>query len=251
MAKRNENRPGYKKTKVGWIPEEWECYRLSEIANINPESLSGKTNGNYRFYYLDLSAIDEGLIKYPDNKIMFTNAPSRARRVIKKGDVLLATVRPNLKGFAHIDIDIPDVICSTGYAVIRVKESIDSKYLYYTLFTYETEGYFYGCVAGSGYPALNSSELNYLRLPVPSLLEQKKIAKILSTWDRAIEQTHRLIEAKKRLKKGLMQQLLTGRMRFPEFGPPVKDPGETPVGWKRLRASEIFKNKSIDRKSVV
>ncbi len=76
-------------------------------------------------------------------------------------------------------------------------------------------------------------------LPLPPLPEQKKIAEILSTWDRAIEQVGKLIDAKQRLKKGLMQQLLTGRMRFPEFGKPVKEKGELPEGWRKIRLKKI------------
>ena len=217
MNKLNENRPGYKKTKVGWIPKEWERVKLKEIANINPESITEKTNKDYAFYYIDLSAVDEGKIHFPHNKIIFNSAPSRARRILKKDDILLATVRPNLKGFAYINFDANDVICSTGYAVIRIQKGVDSRYLYFNLFSHETERYFYNCVVGSNYPALNNSDVDNLKISLPPLPEQKKIAEILSAWDRAIEQVGKLITAKTKLKKALMQQLLTGNRRFDEF----------------------------------
>lgn len=246
MSRRNENRPGYKKTKVGWIPEEWECVRLKEVSDINPEALSDKTDQNYMFHYIDLSTVNEGKLKLPSNKITFREAPSRARRKVKKNDVLLATVRPNLKGFAYISFEANDIVCSTGYAVLRSKNEVISLYLFYNLFSHETERYFYSCVVGSNYPALNNSDVNNLRIPLPPLPEQKKIAEILSAWDRAIEQVGRLIDAKQRLKKGLMQQLLTGRMRFPEFNHETherheKDKGELPVGWKRVRLKDVCK----------
>ena len=81
---------------------------------------------------------------------------------------------------------------------------------------------------------------NY-KIPAPPLIEQKKIAEILNTWDRAVEQTQKLIDAKQRLKKGLMQQLLTGRMRFPGFGAPVEKAGELPEGWEERKLAEVAK----------
>lgn len=240
MTRRNENRPEYKKTKVGWIPEEWECKKLKEISHINPESLSDKTAPDYTFYYIDLSAITEGQLRLPAQKTPFCRAPSRARRKVIKGDVLLATVRPNLKGFAHIDIEAKDLICSTGYTVIRSRRRTSSLYIFYNLFSHQAERYFYSCVVGSNYPALNNSDVDNLRIPLPPLPEQKKIAEILSAWDRAIALTDRLIDAKQRLKKGLMQQLLTGRMRFAEFGKAVRKKGELPEEWKGYKLGACF-----------
>ncbi len=217
MSKRNEDRQGYKLTKVGWIPVEWECFHLKDIALINPESLSEKTDPSYKFYYLDLGSVCEGKINIPKAVIAFANSPSRARRLLRKEDIMLATVRPNLKGHAYIDFNVKDIVCSTGYAVIRVEELISSKFVYHTITSARTEKYFHNCVVGTNYPALNNSDVNNLLIPLPPLTEQAMIAEILSSWDWAIEQIVRLIKAKKQLKKGLMQQLLTGRIRFPKF----------------------------------
>lgn len=243
MTKRNQNRPGYKETKVGWIPKEWEAKRIQDISVINPESLRENTQCDYQFYYIDLSSVKDGKIEIPNNKTTFNEAPSRARRRIREEDVLLSTVRPNLKGFGIIDFNSDEYICSTGFAVLRLNEAYSSRYIYYNLFSHHTARYFYGCVVGSNYPALNNSDVAHLRIPLPPLPEQKKIAEILSAWDRAIEQTRKLIDARKRLKKGLMQQLLTGRMRFPEF---IKSKErlsshffDYPKDWKHLNISKI------------
>lgn len=79
---------------------------------------------------------------------------------------------------------------------------------------------------------------------LPPLPEQRKIAEILSTWDRAIEQTEKLIDAKERLKKGLMQQLLTGKLRFPQFRKSTSGLSETrfglvPSDWPYLRVDRF------------
>ncbi len=248
MSNLNENRPGYKKTKVGWIPEEWGCVKLNEISNINPESITNKTDRDYTFYYIDLSAVDEGKIEFPSNKIVFSSAPSRARRKVKENDILLSTVRPNLKGFVYISFDVNDIICSTGYAVIRGEKGVVKQYLYHNLFSHNTERYFYRCVAGSNYPALNDSDVDNLTIPLPPLPEQKKITEILSAWDRAIEQVGKLIDAKSKLKKALMQQLLTGKLRFKEFvktsNKQMTRYGTIPADWDYPKVDKVAKEVS-------
>jgi type I restriction enzyme S subunit len=83
----------------------------------------------------------------------------------------------------------------------------------------------------TGVPGVNRNDLHLIRVIHPPLPEQKKIAKILSTWDAAIEQTRKLIDAKKRRKKALMQQLLTGKKRLPGFK----------EGWKSYRLKNLLK----------
>jgi type I restriction enzyme S subunit len=241
MTDRNANRPGYKKTKVGWIPEEWEVIHLDDISKINKNNLSSSTPNDYSFTYINLGDVNSGSIEISSDQITYADAPSRARRIIHKGDILLSTVRPYLKGFAYIDFLPNDVICSTGFAVITPNNSIDGYFLYQYTFSEQAERYFNACVVGSNYPALNNSDIENMRIPLPPYTEQKKIAEILSTWDRAIEQTRQLIDAKQRLKKGLMQQLLTGRMRFPDFGAPTEKAGELPEGWEEKRLHHLVK----------
>jgi len=94
-------------------------------------------------------------------------------------------------------------------------------------------------------PIVNKSEFSAYKIPLPPLPEQKKIAEILSAWDRAIERVGKLIDAKQRLKKGLLQQLLTGRMRFQEFGKPVDEKGQLPEGWQEVRGKKMFVRRSV------
>ncbi len=105
------------------------------MCEINKNTLKNDTNPNYSFKYIDLSAVKTGQINIPDNNIIFKNSPSRARRIIKKNDVIIATVRPNLKGFAHIDFNSEDMIVSTGFAVLTPYNIVDSKFLYHLFYT--------------------------------------------------------------------------------------------------------------------
>ena len=213
-----EDSTGYKKTKIGVLPSDWEVKKLSDVSCINRESLNGNIEADYEFYYYDLSCVDNGKIYKPNNKIKFKDAPSRARRVFQKNDILFSMVRPYLKGFAYIDFECKDCICSTGFSVISSNKANDAKFIYYNLFGTVIENQVNKLLVGSNYPAINSSDVENLKIPYPKLdMEREKIGHILSTWDKAIELKEKLIEQKKEQKKGLMQRLLTGKVRFSGF----------------------------------
>lgn len=208
---------GYKQTELGLIPVDWEVKKLIEIADFNPESLSEKTLPNYEFEYIDISSIENTGIISKKLKITFSDAPSRARRIVKKDDIILSTVRPYLKAFALIKEDKKNLICSTGYAVLRTSTNISNIFVYQSTLSELFMNQVNVSLVGSNYPAINNDDLKKIKMPIPSLQEQKKIASILSTWDNAIEKTEKLIETKTKLKKALMQQLLTGKKRFKDF----------------------------------
>jgi type I restriction enzyme S subunit len=207
-----ENKKGFKETKLGWIPEDWDVVKLSKLVHIDKSSLSSKTDSEKIINYVSLSDISEG--KIVSNKYKFSESPSRARRITLKGDVLLATVRPNLKNFAIVKSD--NLIVSTGFAVLT-KNKAENEFIYHYLFSSMSERQFYNLTVGSNYPALNSSDIKTFKIVTPPTLEQKNIANCLSTWDTSITKLNDLIKAKKKLKKALMQQLLSGKKRLPSF----------------------------------
>ena len=206
------------KTEIGPIPHDWKVKKIKDIAKVNAYSLTNDTTKNYEFYYYDISSVNKGKISHPQKKIKYVNAPSRAKRIFKKNDVLMSTVRPNLKGFALIDFEAKDCVCSTGFAVISAKLKSDAMFLYQNLYSHIITNQINRLIAGSNYPAINSRDVENLKIPFPNKTnEREKIAKILHTWDKAIELKEKLIEQKKELKKGLMQKLLTGEVRLPGF----------------------------------
>nr|WP_284046785.1 restriction endonuclease subunit S [Gelidibacter japonicus] len=198
------------------IPSDWEVKHFGDIANIDKTSLKSNTPEDYEFDYISLSDVDSNDFKIETTKQVFANAPSRARRVVSKGDVLMSTVRPNLQGFTLIENDVSNLIASTGFAVISTREVINS-YLFQYLFSSAIERQFHQLLVGSNYPAINSSDVKKLKIPLPPLPEQKAIAQVLSTWDTAIQKTEALLAQKELRKKWLMQQLLTGKKRLKGF----------------------------------
>ena len=199
------------------LPRGWQKVRLGDICDINVNSLKENTNKNYQFKYIDLSSVKNGIIDFPNNYITFKNAPSRAKRIIKIDDVIMATVRPNLKGFAYISFDPKEYICSTGFAVLTSKSEICMKYIYQILYANYIEKQISNMLVGSNYPALNTSDILNIKILLPPIDEQKRIADILSTFDDLIENLTKLIEKKELYKKGVMQRVLSGKVRFEGF----------------------------------
>ena len=213
------------------IPDEWDVKHFEDVADIDKESLKSNTPEDYKFDYISLSDVDSDDFKIETTRQTFATAPSRARRVVKKGDILMSTVRPNLQGFSLIREEVKDLIASTGFAVISTNKCYN-EYLFQYLFSSGIARQFFQLLVGSNYPAINSSDVKRLKIPLPPLSEQKAIARVLITSDTAINSTEKLIAQKELRKKWLMQRLLTGKERLKWFG------GE----WKKVGAGEIFKS---------
>ncbi len=215
------------------MPGDWEVKHFEDVADIDRDSLNGSTPKDYEFDYISLSDVDSDDFKIETTRQVFASAPSRARRIVKQGDILMSTVRPNLQGFSLIRNEAKDLIASTGFAVITAKKC-SNEFLFQFLFSSGIERQFYQLLVGSNYPAINSSDVRKIKIPLPPLPEQKAIAQVLSTADAAIHTTEKIIAQKELCKKWLMQQLLTGKKRMKEFG------GE----WKEVPLSEMFSERN-------
>lgn len=215
MGKENNK---YKLTEIGKIPTDWDALKLKQFTSLNNSTIGSSTTNLSEFFYLDLSSIKQGKIDFPTEKINFENAPSRARRKLSRYNTIMATVRPNLKGFAIADFDTTDFVCSTGFALIENKNLLDAQYVYQNLFSKSISDQIENLVVGSSYPAINNSDVENLIFPYPNNENERyKIAQILTTWDNAIETLEQLIANKERAKRALMQQLLTGKKGFKKY----------------------------------
>lgn len=202
----------FKETKIGEIPVEWGIKEINDIATINPDALSNNTLDDLLIRYIDIESVTTGKINSM-KQILFKDAPSRARRKVQRNDVIISTVRPYLKAFAIIKTDCDNMVCSTGFAVVRVFEGIVPEYIYQITLSEIFMNQINAKMVGSNYPAVNSSDVKSLLIPLPPFSEQLKIADILSSFDE--QNTHYESEKKllQKLKQGLMQQLLTGKIR--------------------------------------
>lgn len=202
------------KKRINGFNGEWKQVELKEIAYINKESLSSNTNSNYEFCYYDISSVENGNVKIQKDLIKFLDAPSRARRVFRKNDILMSTVRPNLKGFAFIDFEVNDAICSTGFAVITAEEVATNKFIYYNLFSKGIETQIEKLIVGSNYPAINTSDVGNLKIYYPlDHNERQQIVDIIYCADKELKLLQLELKFLKEQKQALMQQLLTGKIR--------------------------------------
>ena len=202
------------KTRLPGFGGEWVNGRLDEVALVDPESLSGSTEPDYSFNYISLENVARGtLVGYSEE--LFASAPSRARRVIRHVDILVSTVRPNLKSHLLFRAKPGAWICSTGFSVIRCRPEIaHPEFVFQHLFADNITKQIDALLTGSNYPAINSSDVRGLTIPIPSIEEQTAIATLLSDLDAELAALEPRRDKTRALKQGMMQELLTGRTRL-------------------------------------
>ena len=198
--------------------EGWTEKPLKAAAHINP------ANGGLpeSFVYIDLESVDAGELKAKE-RICRVGAPSRAQRLVERGDIIYQVVRPYQRNNLLCEFDDDEnYVASTGYAQLRAKGS--NRFLYQSIHSDSFVGRVIAKCTGSNYPAINSSDLAEIHLPIPpTLSEQQKIAECLCSVDELMAAQARKVDALKTYKKGLMQQLFPRegetqpRLRFPEF----------------------------------
>lgn len=191
------------------LPDGWHLKALGDICNIDPEMLSGATDPNYTFRYIDISSVGPSKISNNLTLEVFRSAPSRARKRVQKDDVLMATVRPNLKAFAKVGLD-GELVASTGFAVLRaIKDKSHPEFLKQILFSADIESQVESLVAGSNYPAITVGNVRRLHVAVPPYAEQRGIAEVLSALDEQIELTEALVIKKTEVKRALAMTLMS------------------------------------------
>jgi len=194
--------------------EGWEMKIFGDLGEVDSENLGAETNPKYLFKYISLENVDKGVLTGV-TEMIFGDAPSRARRKVKKGDILISTVRPNLKSHLYIKEDVSDWICSTGFSVLRCDNSIaNGEYVFHHLFASLINRQIETLISGSNYPAINSKDVKSLKIPLPPLQEQTRIAAILSDIDAEIDALEVKLEKYRNIKQGMMQNLLTGKIRL-------------------------------------
>lgn len=238
---------------------QWQTIRLKYVASINNETLGEDTDPSLALNYIDIGNVGSSG-KFDISKYLFTNAPSRARRVVRKGDIIISTVRTYLQAIASIDEPIENLIASTGFAVIRPKPSVlfqgfGKFVLRETSFLDEIQKR----SVGVSYPAINSSDLGNIFVRIPSYKTQLKIANYL---DAEILKIEKLIEAKEKLltflsekRQSLINQAVTRGLN-PDVK--VKDSeiewiGEIPHHWEIKRLNYLVKkiNKEVKNSDFI
>ncbi len=199
------------KKRLAGFTGKWVEKRLGDVCELNPPG-GGIPD---RFVYIDLESVVDGALI--GRKIVEKCcAPSRAQRRFKRGDILFQTVRPYQKNNLFVDFEAARYVASTGYAVLRGLPGIGcSAFVYYVLHTDGFTGEVLDRCTGTSYPAINPGKLAEITLRLPQeVVEQQAIAAVLSDMDAEIA----VLESKRAkyesIKQGMMQELLTGRVRL-------------------------------------
>jgi type I restriction enzyme S subunit len=205
----------YVDEKFGRVPKGWNVKTSNDIFFINKDTLSAKTPDDYEFNYITIEAVSTEEIQWEAiTRCVFKDAPSRARRVLSSGDILLSTVRPNLKSFAIFQAPNNEKwICSTGFSVFTPKPNQDRDFYFYQILGEIGEKQFYSYVAGTNYPAVNDRDMRKLKLLEAPYPEQIEISKKLTHISQSISMKKNKIKILQTLRKSLMQNLLTGKIR--------------------------------------
>lgn len=208
---------GYKQTKIGLIPEDWEIKQLGEISNISSggtpsRGVSSYWNGNIP--WVTTSQIDFNIINQANEFITEEGLKNSAAKICKAGTLLMAMYGQG-KTRGKVALLGFDATTNQACAIISLENKIFNEYIFYNLSGRYEE---IRNLSNTGNQEnLNSNIIKSIPIPLPPLPEQKKIAVILSTWDEAIEKLESLVALKEKRKKGLMQSLLTGKKRLKGF----------------------------------
>jgi len=203
------------------LPEGWRWVKLEDIVEINPESVNPvKDFGEGTFTYIDISSVENYTGRITNPKIIVAKkAPSRARRLIKHRDILLSTVRPYLMAHAFVSSEYENQVCSTGFAVLRVKneKQIYPKYLWFSLFSEALLRQYERLMMGASYPALNNNQVRALVIPLPfkdsepDFEKQKQIVErieaLFKEIDKAIELRQKAIEETRKLFDSVLDRI--------------------------------------------
>lgn len=233
--------PGHKDSRVEWIeqiPEHWETKPIKRIVTCNDDSLDEQFDPTSTIKYVDISSVSltEGIGR--SEKILFSDAPSRARRKAKEGDVVISTVRTYLKAVAQVSEQHADCVFSTGFAVLRAKKQFVYPPFLKWFSLNELLIQSIECNSkGLSYPAINASELVDLPSVLPSEEEQKIIAEVLdketNRIDALIAKKTRFVELLKEKRQALITHAVTKgldpNVKMKDSG--VQWIGEVPEHW--------------------
>lgn len=247
-----ERYAAYKDSGVEWIgeiPASWEVRKLKYVVNVNQNSLPENTDKSFQIEYVDIGGVtfENGITQ--TEHFSFKDAPSRARRVAKSGDTIISTVRTYLKAIDYIDEIKSTFIYSTGFAVLSPVK-VNPHFLLMAArsdaFTNQVDIF----SKGMSYPAINSTELSRLLLPIPPLPEQTRIAAFLdrktAQIDQAIAQKEKLIELLKERRQILIHHAVTRGLnpdvKMKDSG--VEWIGEVPEHWEVVRNRVLFEERN-------
>jgi type I restriction enzyme S subunit len=210
--------PGHKKlprvaSPLGDIPQGWEVKKLVDVAEVNRAQINAR-NAPDELHYIDISSVSPGQVD-AITTYAFPDAPGRARRIVRHGDVLWSCVRPNRRSHAQVMHPEPNTIASTGFAVLTATK-VPFTFLYFATTTDDFVAYLTNNATGAAYPAVTATtfEKAGLLIPPPPLL--KKFGEATIPMAEKIHTLQRQIQNLRRTRDLLLPRLLSGQVNIAE-----------------------------------
>lgn len=234
-------REGYKETEIGVIPEDWEVSILNDISNNKGEYGIGAKAVDYKVNkprYLRITDIDEYGRLIKDNEYKTIEEDEYEDYLLKKDDLVFARTG-NTTGKTYLYNSNDGELVFAGFLIKFSinKSKANSEYVRQYCFTKRYWDWVKQSSTRSGQPGINSKQYGELKLPLPPLLEQQRIAEILSTTDSHIEKLDKTIEDYQLLKKGMMKKLLTKGIGHTEFK--ETEIGRIPKDWEVVALNNL------------
>ena len=229
---------------IGEIPEHWEVKPFKHLVICNSEALTEKTNPEMEINYIEIGDVNSFDGIKETSKYTFEKAPSRARRIVREGDVIISTVRTYLKAITSISSKFDGFIASTGFAVLTPK-LIHSGFLGNIALCEGLIGEIISLSKGVSYPSITSQDLTNISIPFPSKNEQNAIANYL---DHKTTQIDTLIAKKEQFicllqeeRTAVINQAVTKgldpKVKMKDSG--IEWLGEIPEHWKLMRVGSL------------
>lgn len=200
---------------IGEIPKYWEIKPLKHLASINDDTLSEATPDEFEFDYIDIGSVEYGKGILSLESTTFSKAPSRARRMVRSGDIIVSTVRTYLKAITVVPPWEKQLIASTGFAVIRSTGDVEQEFLNYAIQSEQFLSEITKRSRGVSYPAINTSDLAQIKIVIPGNLERIKIVAYLDkktqTIDEVIAIKRNQLSVLDEYKKSLIYEYVTGK----------------------------------------
>ncbi|WP_419044269.1 restriction endonuclease subunit S [Enorma massiliensis] len=193
------------------IPEGWGEAPLKDVVTFCTDYLPENTSPDFSFRYVDIGSVEHGKGITRFQEMSFSEAPSRARKRVRRGDTIVSTVRTYLKAIAHVDED-ENFIVSTGFSVLRPK-TMYPRYLTYLMESDFVCDEIDKLSWGVSYPAISESLMGCIHVPIPPFSEQKNITKELveelGTIDEASDALEQQVRALGRYRSSLINEAVT------------------------------------------
>ena len=193
----------------------WKWARLGDVCD-SISTTDPRKQPDKKFTYIDISSIDRQTKSIVTPSVLSgKDAPSRARRIVRRGDVLVATTRPNLNAVALVGEELDGQVCSTGLCVLRpIPELLNPSWLLFATIHKDFVDSLSGAVTGAMYPAVSDKRVYEQEIPLPTLSEQKRIvAKLndqLASADRASKAAEAQLAEVEALPSALVRAAFSG-----------------------------------------